>query len=218
MSKFIDLTGRKYRGFLVLKRTGTRANGAVLWLCRCDCGKELILCSADFTSDSRQRSGCRDCFMKTFITHGMTGTKEHHAWNDMRSRCDLKKNTGYKDYGGRGIGYSDEWSDFAVFIKDMGLAPSPKHTLERINVNGNYQADNCKWATIKEQSRNKRNSRMVCIDGETKCLAEWCEIYRAKHNLVSRRLQAGWPIKEAMSIPSLGVYRGGSRKYFPNNK
>jgi len=117
----------------------------------------------------------------------------------MISRCLNKKDSGYKNYGGRGIKVCDRWlNSFEEFLSDMGHAPSPKHSIDRIENDGNYEPGNCRWATWKAQSRNKRSNRFLMINGEAKCIAEWAEIYGIKYNILHRRISRGLPIEEAI--------------------
>ncbi len=144
---FGKLTVKGYLGRYVVKHS--------LWVCECECGD---LCTA--TGNGLQRGANVSCGKKkhpTHITHGMTGTGAHKTWNTLRRRCLDPSFKQYKDYGGRGITFCDRWKDFKNFYEDMGDRPVGK-TIDRIDVNGNYEPYNCKWSTHKEQCNNKRNS------------------------------------------------------------
>lgn len=217
MSEFKDFTGRQFNDYTVLERAENK-HGKARWLCQCKCGEKVILYSSDF-GPSRNVKMCRKCFMATFIKHGKSRTQVHRSWQDMMARCDNPKNSGYHNYGGRGIKYNKDWESFDVFYADMGDPPTNKHSLERINVNGDYEKSNCTWATKKEQSLNKRTSRKIEFNGQIKCLSEWCEIYNKRYLLVFRRLQAGWPFELAIITPSLGKGThgyNGSKKFYQN--
>jgi hypothetical protein len=127
----------------------------------------------------------------------------------MKARCDNKRHLQYKDYGGRGITYDPRWSNFEPFAKDVGEPPSNKHTLDRIDNNGNYCKDHVRWAERSVQSRNTRSNFWVEINGETKCLQDWCETYRIAPSSVYKRLGSGWGIKEAITTPKV---KGFSKK------
>jgi len=132
----------------------------------------------------------------------MRHTPEYETWQKLRKRCENKKDKNYKDYGGRGISVCDEWKSFTTFFSDMGKRPTSKHSIERIDNNGNYAVGNCKWATQVEQGRNKRNNRMISHNGETKCLSEWAEKYGIRpHTLRTRIVTLGWSFEEAIIAP-----------------
>ena len=120
----------------------------------------------------------------------------------MRSRCLTKTNTEFHNYGGRGIGICARWSDFAVFLADMGARPVGL-TLERVDVNGNYEPGNCRWATRLEQMCNQRRNRMLTMNGQTKPLKIWCRQYGIDRTKVDYRLSVGMPLIEALTAGDL---------------
>jgi hypothetical protein len=111
--------------------------------------------------------------------HGMTGTPIYHVWNGMRARCNNPNNSAYRNYGGRGITICSEWNDSLLsFLKDMGNRPSDEHELDRIDNDGPYCRENCRWVLPAENARNKRDNRLFDVDGVTKCLQDWAEEYK----------------------------------------
>jgi hypothetical protein len=119
----------------------------------------------------------------------------------MNQRCYKEYNTEYKNYGARGITVCDRWrgpSGYQNFLADMGRRPSPQHSIERKDNNGNYSPENCVWATALEQGANKRNNRLVTHQGETLHLSEWARRTGVKRRTLAARLDAGWPIEEAL--------------------
>jgi hypothetical protein len=132
--------------------------------------------------------------------HGLSRAqpREYRSWKDMRSRVLCESNDDYADYGGRGITICDRWSDFALFFADMGERPSGM-TIDRANVNGNYEPGNCRWATGKVQANNKRSNRKITWNGVTKNLQEWCDQLQIERTKVSYRLSIGMPLEEAFS-------------------
>lgn len=137
----------------------------------------------------------------------MSTLPEYVAWNAMRQRCNNPKAENYQWYGGRGIRVSERWSGrhgFANFLADMGRRPSERHTLDRKDPDGNYEPGNCRWATMKEQSNNRRVRRdaiLLTLDGVTRPVAEWARLYRLKSETLVRRLQRGLKPRQALEAP-----------------
>src|SRR3990167_204677 len=123
------------------------------------------------------------------------------TWRDMHARCSNPAKWNYKNYGGRGIKVCKRWMKFENFLADMGVKPEGKTIDKFPNNNGNYEPRNCRWATPKEQSRNKRDNTIFEINGEKKCQCEWCEIFGISSNLVTWRIKAGWGTEEAFKTP-----------------
>ena len=131
--------------------------------------------------------------------HGMHETTEYQAWESMKKRCLNMNDKSYLNYGGRGIKVSEEWLLFVNFFKDMGLKPTPKHSLDRIDNNGNYEAGNCKWATRSEQLRNKRTNVFIEYNGLKLCVRDWSKKTGIHENTIHYRLKIGLTIKEILT-------------------
>lgn len=128
-------------------------------------------------------------------THGMTNTRTYHSWQAMKRRCNNKKSDKYKWYGARGIRVCKEWNEsFEAFIKDMGLCPEGM-TLERIDNQKNYYKNNCKWATMKEQSNNTRTTIMIDFHGAILAASTVSEIIGVRHETLTARIRKGIPRK-----------------------
>ena len=121
----------------------------------------------------------------------------------MLHRTRSKKAINWENYGARGIKVCDRWLDFRNFIDDMGKAPSPKHSIDRIDVNGDYEPNNCRWATPKEQNNNKTNNKLLTYDGKTMNLTQWSERLGIDRMLVGNRLRRGWSVEKALTSPKL---------------
>ena len=132
-------------------------------------------------------------------THGMKYTDEYRIWCHMRSRCENPNFIGYKHYGGRNIKICAEWALFVNFYKDMGQRPSKKHSIDRIDPNGNYEPSNCRWATMKTQQNNRTNNVIYTYNGKTATLAQLCEEHKCKYKTVYHRLTKGLPIDLALT-------------------
>ena len=175
-------------------------------LCRCDCGREkrvrgdhlrrgkIISCGCERT----RLSSARAAHMRAGNTrHGQSGTRAHNIWLSMKQRCLNPKSPAFKDYGGRGIGIAERWLDFSAFFDDMGH-PGPGETLDRINNDGGYSAENCRWATRREQQNNRRINRNLTHEGETMTLAEWSRRSGVHRNTLDLRLASGLSAKDAL--------------------
>lgn len=143
--------------------------------------------------------------LKTIHGDGARGKvkKEYRAWLCMKDRCMNPNNSDYARYGGRGIKICTQWQySYPTFLIDMGRAPSKKHSLDRINNEGNYEPGNCRWATQKQQVNNRALCILVNMDGDIKTLKEWCSIKGAKYQRVYDRItKLSWPVKKAFALP-----------------
>lgn len=188
MRQLIDMTEQRIGRWMVLKRAGNNKHKNALWLCRCECGHERVVRSNDLRRGKSQ--GCASCGS---TTHGGKGTRLYSVWQEMRYRCINKNHHAYKYYGGRGIVVCREWNTFETF-RDWALANGYGKglSIDRINNNGNYGPDNCRWATRKQQHRNKRSNRYITINGVTKLLCEWAEIAGISRQALRWRHKNGW--------------------------
>lgn len=142
-------------------------------------------------------------------THKHTNTPVFHAWLGMIARCHSPSNKDYWKYGERGIFVCDRWrSSFDLFLSDMGEKPSTRHSIDRKDNDGPYSPDNCRWATKTEQTRNRRNTARVVIDGQSVVLAELCDQNGARFNVAFDRIRRGWPVEKALSLPVGAAPRG----------
>lgn len=181
-------------------------------VCRCACGDLGIYRPADLKTANTNSCGCyrKENSRSLLLIHGGSAAKtpEYTVWRKMRERCNSKGCRAYVNYGGRGILVCSEWDDlrtgYSQFISDMGPRPSPEHEIERKDVNAGYCADNCKWVTRSEQARNKRNTRYETAFGRTQCLAVWAEEYNVKYKALHCRLQRGWTLEKALTVPLKG--------------
>lgn len=180
------------------------------WVCACDCGGQRTVIRQLLVCGNATSCGCMSAERRgaKWRTHGLSRTcAEYIVWQAMRHRCSMPINPDWKNYGQRGIRVCDRWSKFENFLADMGRKPSPQHSIDRINTNGNYEPGNCRWATTREQARNKRNNRILEHNGERLCVAEWAEKTNLPSYLIFRRLAIGWSVQKTLSAPhhKLGV-------------
>ena len=131
---------------------------------------------------------------------------EYRAWHAMLQRCNNPGDARYVNYGGRGIGVCSRWMLFASFYADMGPRPSPKHSLDRIDNEGDYQPENCRWALPRQQCRNTRRNRWITWRGQTRCMSEWCEALDISLHTLLSRLDAKWSLDDAFTRPVASGY------------
>ena len=169
--------------------------------CRCDCGKEKNIKIYEIGL-STLSCGCwsKEQQLKSFFKHGMSKSKAYKNYFSMKQRCYNQKTTAYKDYGGRGITVCDRWlnkeNGFKFFLSDMGEKPTPKHSIDRIDVNGNYEPTNCRWADSFTQANNKTTSINIEINGVTKTLKEWSDFYGVNYFMAMHRYYLGMPTQQ----------------------
>lgn len=178
MPKFQDLTGKRFGDLTVIGLAERYSNGKIAWECKCKCGRIVRRITFDLTHNRHQM--CLSCTSKgKYKTHGMTGSKLYYIWYGLKGRCYNTNNKSFKNYGGRGITVCDDWKNSFESFRDWSLANGYKEglSIDRIDVNGNYEPNNCRWITMSAQCYNKRNSIWITHDGETKCLAEWAKQY-----------------------------------------
>lgn len=201
----IDLIGKKFNRLTVIKQSNRNKHGQIQWLCECDCGKKTIVPGHCLRKGNTRSCGClqREIIGKLFTKHGHNSkdgkSKVYQAWDDMTQRCTNPNFRQYKDYGGRGIIICERWKKFTNFLRDMGEPTTNKHTLDRINNNGNYCKSNCHWATRKQQQRNKRNNHLITFGGKTQCLFSWAEETGIKYQTIQGRLGRGWSIEKTLT-------------------
>jgi hypothetical protein len=165
-SRCIDLTGQRF-GRLVVARRAPSAASHARWLCSCDCGAESVVESRQLRSGHTRSCGClqRDTASELSRTHGHTVARsaEYSTWLALRDRCSNPRNRSFRNYGGRGISVCARWDSFENFLSDMGQKPSRLHSIDRVDVNGNYEPTNCRWATAAEQNQNTRAAKLDAL-------------------------------------------------------
>jgi len=195
----LDLTGQGFGKWIVLGRSHRNERGEVFWLCRCECGTKRTVRAGYLRSGRSTSCGC--LHLAAVTTHGMTKTRTFKSWESMKQRCLNPKAPDYSRYGERGIKIHKPWiSDFAKFLADMGERPEGT-TLDRKEVNGNYEPGNCRWATASMQQRNKTSTSMIRFKGRSQSLADWAEETSIPAKIIRWRLNKGWQVAAALTKP-----------------
>jgi hypothetical protein len=181
-----------------------------LWLCKCNCGNETVVAGATLKRGNTKSCGCLQIEFisnlgKKGKSHGMShGHLVYYTWTRIKDRCYNKRGKDYEHYGGRGVRVCKRWLTFENFYKDMGDIPSCGHSIDRVDNNGDYRPENCRWATIKEQANNKRNNRVITYRGEKKTIAQWSEKLGVKYGTLFSRLNRGLSFEESISEKKYG--------------
>lgn len=202
MGKRLDLLGQVFGRLTVIGDAGNK-NRISMWLCRCECNTEKVVTRRDLQTGDTKSCGCLNIESagERLRTHGSTGSPEHRAWKHIRQRCLNPRNKSAKYYSERGISVSPTWDSFTQFLEDMGPRPSDKHSIDRIDNDGNYCKENCRWATAVEQSQNRRSNVHLTLLGETMSAADWSRSLGAPSNAVANRLNRGMSIESALTTP-----------------
>jgi hypothetical protein len=185
-----DLQGKRFGSWSVL-----HYHGYGNWHCKCDCGIEKPVQSNSLRTGKSTR--CASC---ANTQHGMEGSPTYETWATMKQRCGNPKARAYADYGGRGIKVCDEWQKFDVFFYDMGVRPDGM-SIDRIDPNKGYAKDNCRWATPKQQARNKRSTKKYEWNGGLYALGDLADLHGIYVRRVQQRINAGWSLANALTKP-----------------
>lgn len=202
--KYKDLLNQRFSRLVVVAKADTSKDGSIKWKCKCDCGGQAIARGQALRSGSTKSCGClrRENRLSAVVVHGQSESKEYHAWQSMKRRCNNVNNPAWKDYGGRGITVSEEWmQSFDNFIKDMGVAPDNSYTLGRINNEQGYCKENCRWETRAQQAVNTRQNLFLTFEGKSLTLAEWSRVVGILPVTIKGRLKLGWSVERALTTP-----------------
>jgi hypothetical protein len=195
----IGLAGQRF-GLLNVISQSKHIGRRIAWLCRCDCGTELIVAANNLSSGHTRSCGCvRKGVNKR---HGMSETAEYRSWCKMKARCYDRNDKRYQNYGGRGIAVCSRWrNSFENFFEDMGPRPEG-YSLERIDNDGIYEPSNCIWVPIENQSRNRSTVRWIEFKGKRMSIADWSREMDIGFATLRFRLDHGWPVHLALTTPA----------------
>lgn len=201
----VDLTGKRFGKLVVLNKADKNSRGEIRWLCQCDCGKTSLVTTSNLNSGNSQSCGCSRGNRK----HGgaVDGHVErlYRVWLDMKNRCSNQNSPSYEYYGGRGISVCKEWSESYSSFRDWALANGYKSdarfgecTIDRIDNDIGYCPTNCRWVDLRKQGKNKRNNRLLHIDGEDITVSQAAEKYGIEYDTLWARLKRGWSEEDAV--------------------
>lgn len=197
-----DLTGQRFERLLVIGQVDRQGHRYIRWLCKCDCGSTHATRTYGLTSGRTLSCGClsRERVKASFTKHGMNRTQPYGVWCSMKRRCYSPKYKHFDNYGGRGIKMCDAWKNsFQAFFDDMGERPTPGHSIDRIDNDGDYEPGNCRWATKSEQCSNTRANHFVVVGGHKMTLTQAAAAHNKSVMTVYKRLKRGLSIEEALA-------------------
>ena len=203
----VNHKGNTYGLLTVIEATNKRGHGgSIIWKCKCQCGNIVEVESREIRT--RKSCGClrkaRSLdFGERMMKHSESHTRLYGIWSNIKNRCCNPNDKRYKDYGGRGVQICDEWANsytcFANWAKAHGY--NEKLSIDRIDNNGNYNPQNCKWSTSKEQAVNKRSNKIITFKGKTMTMKEWADEVRLPYGCLQTRMIRGWTEEEALTTP-----------------
>lgn len=203
----IDIVGKRFGRLTVLRRLDEYSSKHRLFESLCDCGTLTKSNSQQLREGRKKSCGClkAETAGTRSLEHGMSKTPIHNIWCSMVQRCTDVKHKYYSSYGGRGINVSEDWLDFKKFYADMGDKPEGL-SIDRIDNNLGYSKENCRWATRKEQANNRRSSKTLEFNGETKTYAQWEDALNLRRGQVWERLDRGWSVERTLTTPTITKY------------
>ena len=204
MKKADNLTGVRF-GRLVVEKRDFTFKKAAYWICRCDCGNSTTVQACHLRSGATQSCGCfnKEQSGKRMRTHGLSRSRIYYEWRSMKDRCARENNKQYADYGGRGITVCQEWQDSFEAFRDWAITNGYQDnlTIDRIDVNGNYDPSNCRWVTNREQQNNKRNNHLLSYNGKEQTIAKWAEETGLDWMVIYDRIRHGWTVERTLTEP-----------------
>lgn len=204
MARVKDLSGQRFGLLTVVERAGKAKNGNMLWKCQCDCGNTTIVHSTSLVQGSTMSCGCyhRARTVETKYKHGETKTRLYRIWSGMFSRCYTTRPKFVASYVSRNIAVCDEWKDYEAF-RNWAISNGYRNdlTIDRINVNGNYEPSNCRWVSQKVQQNNRSNNHLLTFNGRTQTLSQWADELGMRAMALQHRIARGWTVEQALTIP-----------------
>ena len=207
MGAFIDLTGQRFGKLTVIKRdndyVSPKGYVALNWLCQCECGQRVVVRGCNLKSGASQSCGCERIIHPNRLIHGDAHIRLHNIWSGMKKRCTNPNDSSYSIYGARGIHVCDEWNSYETF-RDWAYKNGYNDSLsiDRIDMNGNYEPNNCRWVNSSVQANNKRSNHVLKYNDQSHTIAEWSRITGISYGRIKDRInKCGWDVERALTTP-----------------
>lgn len=204
----IEMLNKRFGRLVVIAEAEKTKDNHKRWLCQCDCGNCSIVDGRDLRKNATRSCGCflkeetAKRIKKINTKHGDSNTRLYFIWQNMNDRCRRKNNKNYDNYGGRGIKVCDDWQEYSKFkVWALNNGYTNALTIDRINVNGNYEPSNCRWVTMTEQANNKRINKNITFNNITLTVTQWNRKMGYTRGLIEDRLLKGWTIERAITEP-----------------
>lgn len=208
MSDKLNLVGKRFGAFTVIRQNGSDKSGYVLWECLCGCGNASFVRGASLTSGNSTQ--CKKCVNRT---HGLSSTNFYKVWQGMKTRCTNHKSINFHNYGGRGISYDIKWEQFENFYRDMFSGYEDGLTLERKNNFKGYSKENCEWVTPKEQNKNMRCNVYIDYQGNKLSPTTIAEMTGLTRYAIYHRLRNGWSGERIVNTPMISKEEQGRMRH-----
>lgn len=199
-----DLTNIKFGRLQAIKKSVKQSGYRALWDCKCDCGRDFVANRSALTSGNTKSCGCLkiDQLTQRNTKHGKARSSEYNLWTRIKRVCTRPQSNRYVYYGARDIKMCERWhQSFQDFLSDIGQRPTPRHSLDRINNNGDYEPKNVRWATCQEQMLNTRSNRHIIYKEQKLTISQASATFGINYFTLYTRLQHGWPVEKAISTP-----------------
>lgn len=207
MKRPTDLTGQRFGRLVVKEYAGKNNLQRTQWRCQCDCGNETVVVAGSLMRGLTQSCGCyhREVVHAMGVTHGDSATRLYKTWLSMKYRCCTPTCKDYDMYGGRGITVCEEWMQYERF-RDWALSNGydDSQTIDRIDVDGDYEPSNCRWVDMNYQANNKRSNYVIEYDGRTMTATQWSREVGISADVIKYRIRHNWTTEEALTIPPGG--------------
>ena len=199
-----DFIGQKFNRLTIIGYDGVNNDHKMLAKCKCDCGNIHIATLRDIKNGHVKSCGClqKEIARNRFLIDNRTDERLYTIYTNMKARCYNVDSPNYKNYGGRGIIICKEWLNDYTLFKTWSLnnGYNDDLTIDRINVNGNYEPSNCRWVDIKTQCNNKRNTIYITYNGQTHTITEWADIYHVNRKKIAYRYYKGYPVNQIFNF------------------
>lgn len=195
-----DLTGQRFNRLVAIKPCGKTPSGNHKWIAQCDCGNTIVVTSGNLVQNHTQSCGCLFADKTSKSKKRYLNPRLYSILKNIKSRCLNPNHNSFKDYGGRGITICDEWLGRNGFTNFYNWATQNGYqdnlTIDRINVNGNYEPSNCRWITMANQQKNKRNNVLITFQGKTQNISDWSRELKIPRNTIDYRYTKGWSLED----------------------